>query len=167
MIVKRESIYVIINVKGGIKIPKEWMAGIFLREDSLVGGNSPVYVEGFIFDRDTSISFGVIEIVALVLKYSCFGQDGKAMGKSFWYEKLQVVVLCQFHGNVLPVCGGAFAYVDCYVKDSSPDTAHEFALGIGRALEMQTSHDAIYRHTLVVLHKVDVPDLGFKISLRK
>ena len=85
----------------------------------------------------------MIELVALVLEDGGLAQYGKAMSKAFGYEKLPMVVFCQLYGNMLSVGGGALADINGYIKHSAFHAAHQFALGKGRALEMQASHDTI------------------------
>ena len=81
------------------------MLSVFLAEDSFVYWYLPVDAKAVVLDADTSISLWGIEIVALVLENGCLGENGKAVGKTTWHEELAMVVLCQFYGYMLAVCG--------------------------------------------------------------
>ena len=70
---------------------------------------------------------------------------------------------------MLAVSRGAFANVHCYIKHSAFYAAYQLTLSIWWALEVQTSHDAITTHRLVVLAEVntvsqDWGNLFFKLS---
>ena len=49
----------------------------------------PINTKGIIEDADTTISFWMIELIALVLENGGFGENGEAMGKTTRDEKLE------------------------------------------------------------------------------
>ena len=92
------------------------------------------------------------------------------MGKAFWNEELAMIVFGKFYCYMLAISRGGFANIYCNIEHSTFYAAYQLALGIGRALEVQTSHHAIAAHGLVILAKVntvtqDRRDLLFKLSL--
>ena len=112
------------------------MAGVFVAEDGLGGGDAPVDAEGVVEDADASVGLGVVELVTLVLEYGGLAQYSEAVGEALRDEELAMVVFGEFYGDVLTVGWGTFADVNGYIQDSAFDTANEFALGKGWALEM-------------------------------
>lgn len=68
------------------------MLGIFFAKNCFVF-DTPINTEGIIEDRNASIRLWCIEIIALVLEYSCFTQYGKAMCKTTRHKELAVVIL--------------------------------------------------------------------------
>ena len=131
------------------------MSRVLFAKYCLGGGDSPVDVQGVVQDGDSSVRFGVIELVALVLEDGFLRQDGKTVGESFWNEELQMVFLRQFHCHMPPVGGAVLADVYGDIQYGSSDTAYQFALGEGWLLEVQPSHDPVAGHALVVLHESD------------
>ena len=81
------------------------------------------------------------------------------MCKAVGHEELTVVVLREFHGNMLAEGRTAPADIHRHVEDCPPDTAHQFGLGVGHALVVQSAHHAIRTHGLVVLHEMYVTHL--------
>lgn len=118
------------------------MAGVFVAEDGLGGGDAPVDAEGVVEDADASVCLGVVELVTLVLEDGGLAEYGEAMGEALRDEELAMVVFSEFYGDVLTVGWGTFADVNGYIQDGAFDAANEFALGEGWALEMQTAHDS-------------------------
>ena len=114
----------------------------------------PVYAEALVEYTDASVGLGGIEVVAFVLEHCGFTQDGKAVGKTSGDEELTVVIFSKFYCHMLAVGGRAFANIYGYIKDSTFDASHQFALGEGWGLEVEASHDAIGGHAFVVLHEV-------------
>ena len=57
------------------------MLGIFVGEYTLVGGYAPIDAQCGVREEDTSIGFGVIELVALVTEQRVVLQDDESMGK--------------------------------------------------------------------------------------
>ena len=141
------------------------MARVFLAQNCLFCRDAPVDAKRLVLDGNAVIGFWMIEIVALVLEYGRLAQHGKAVGKAFRDKELTMILLGQFDGNVLPVGWRALADVNCNVQYRPFHAAHQFALGVGRALEMLATHDAIRRHAFVVLHKIDGADLLFELPL--
>ncbi len=130
------------------------MLGVFLTQDRLVCWDFPINTQGTIKDTYATICLGMIELITLILEYCRVAKDGKAMSHTLGNEELTVVFLCEFHRYMLSVGGTALADVNNDIEDCALDTTHEFALRVGRALEMKTTHDAVSRHTLVVLHEI-------------
>lgn len=81
------------------------MLGVLLAENGMFCRYAPVDAQRVIEYAYAAVSLRMVELVALVLKYCRLAQHGKAMGESFRDEKLPVIVFCQFHGDMLTVCG--------------------------------------------------------------
>ena len=131
------------------------MLCVLLGEDGLICWNVPIDTEGVIEDTDTTFCLWMIELVTLVLEYRCVAEDGKTVSHSFRNKKLTMVILCQFYSDVLTVGRAALANVDDDIEDGTLDAADEFALGEGRALEVQATHHTIGTHAFVVLDESD------------
>ena len=119
------------------------MAGVFVAENGLGGGDAPIDAEGIIKDADASVCLRVVELVALVLEYSGFAEHSEAVGKPLRDEELAMIILSKFYGYMLAVGWAAFADINGYVQDSTFDATNEFALGKGRALKMQSAHHTV------------------------
>ena len=143
------------------------MLGVFFAEDGFLCGDLPVDAEAFVCDGDASVCLGVIELIALILEDGSLAQYRKTVGKTFRYEELPVVVFGKFDGNVLSVGRRTFAQVDGNVENGTFYAANKFALCVGWALEMQSSHHTIGGHAFVVLHEFDGTDFFFEFSLRE
>ena len=141
------------------------MARILFRQDGLVGGDAPVNAQRIVENADARVGLRVIELVTLILEHGRGRQHGKAVGKTLGDEELAVVVLGEFHGNMLSVGGTALADVDGNVEYSTADAAHEFALSERRTLEVKSSHDTIGGHALVVLYEGNRCDLRVEVAL--
>ena len=77
------------------------------------------------------------------------------MGEAFGDEELTMVVLSQFHSDVLTVGRAALADVYDDIEDGPLDAADELCLSEGRALEVQATHDTVGTHAFVVLDERD------------
>ena len=77
------------------------MSEVFGTEYGLLHGYAPVDAECLILDVDARLCLGVVEVVTLVLKDGRRTQHGKAMCKAVGHEELTMVVLREFHGNML------------------------------------------------------------------
>lgn len=132
------------------------MTGVFVAQEGLVGGDAPVDAEGLVQYADASVCLWGVEVVAFVLEDGCLAEDGKAVGEAFGHEELPVVVFGEFDCHVLTVGGAAFADIDRHIEDSAFDASDEFALGVGRPLEVEPAHHSVGGHRFVVLHESDV-----------
>ena len=47
----------------------------------------------------------MIELITLVLEYSCLGKDSETMCKAFRDKELAMIILGQFHNHMLAVVG--------------------------------------------------------------
>ena len=141
------------------------MARILFRQDGLVGGDVPVDAQRIVKNADARIGLRVIKLVTLILEYSRGRQHGKTMSKALGNEELKVVVFGEFYGNMLSVGGTALADVDRNIEYGTTYAAHKFALGERRTLEMESSHDTIGGHALVVLYEGNRCDLRVKVAL--
>lgn len=119
------------------------MQCVLLTQESILCWNLPIDAEGVILDTDATISLRMIELIAFVLEDSGLRENSEAMGKTTRDEKLTMIVFCQFHCHMLSECRLAFTDVNGYVKDCAFDATHEFALSIGHALIVQTTHHAV------------------------
>ena len=131
------------------------MAGVFITEDGLGGGDAPVDAEGVVEDADAAVGLRVVELVALVLEDGGLAEYGEAVGEALRDEELAVVVFGEFYGDVLTVGRGAFTDVNGYVQDGAFDAANDFALWKRRALEMQTTHHAVSGFAFIILDEDD------------
>ena len=119
------------------------MLCVLLAEYGVFGRYLPVDAQAIVKDADAAVGLGMIEFVTLVLEHRRFTQNGKAMGKTFWDEKLPMVVIGQFHGDMFAVGGRTFAYVNGNIEHSAPHASHQFCLRERRTLEMQTVHHTV------------------------
>ena len=119
------------------------MLQVFLAEYRLFYRYAPVNAKGFILDIDAAVGLGMIEFVTLILEDGGLGEHGKAVSEATRDKELTMIFFRQFHSHMLAECRGAFADVNGYVKDCALYAAHEFALGIGHALIVQSSHHAV------------------------
>ena len=132
------------------------MTGVFVAQEGFVGRDAPVDAEAAVQDADASVGLWGVEVVAFVLEDRCLAEDGKAVGETFGYEELAVVLFGEFDCNVLAVGGAALADVNRHIEDFAPDAPDEFALGVGRPLEVEPAHHSVGGHRFVVLHEGDV-----------
>jgi len=119
------------------------MLCVLFAEDCLVYWYMPVNPQRIIQDTDATIGLWMIELIALILEDSCLREDGKTMGETLGDKELTVIILCQFHCNMLAVGRTPLADVYSDIKDGTLHTAHQFALGEWWTLEMQASHHTI------------------------
>ena len=141
------------------------MTCILFRQDGLVGWDTPVDAQRIVKNADARIGLRVIKLVTLILEYSRGRQHGKTMSKALGNEELKVVVFGEFYGNMLSVGGTALADVDGNIEYGATYTTHEFALGERRTLEMESSHDTIGGHALVVLYEGNRCNLCVEVAL--
>ena len=92
------------------------MFRVFFAENGSFCRDSPVNAQRLVLDVDAAIGLGMVELVAFILKDSCVGEDGEAMGKTLRNEELSMVLFRQFHGYVLPECRRAFAYIYGHIE---------------------------------------------------
>ncbi len=90
----------------------------------------PINTEGFIENRDTSISLWVIKVVTLVLEDGGLGEDGEAVGKTLRNEELTMIVLCQLYRYMLAIGWRSLTNIYSYIKYSTLYAAYKLALGI-------------------------------------
>ena len=93
----------------------------------------------------------MIEVVALVLEYRSLRKNSEAMGETSGNKELAMIILCQFHGNMLSVSRGAFMNIHGYIKHSTFYTSHQLTPRKRRSQEIQASHHTLRTHALVVL----------------
>ena len=122
------------------------MTGVFVAQEGFVGGDAPVDAEGFVQYADASVGLWGVEVVAFVLEDCRLAEDGKAVSKAFGHEELPVVVFGEFDCHVLAVGGAAFAYVNRHIEHFAFDAPDEFALGVGRPLEVEPAHHSVGGH---------------------
>ena len=130
------------------------MTPVFFGKDGLFEGYSPINTERWIHYGDASVSFGMVVVVAFILKYGDVAEDSKAMSEASRDKELAVVVFCQFYSYMLAICRGTFTYIDGYIKDRAFYTAYELCMGEGRPLEVKATHNTICRAGFVVLDEV-------------
>ena len=119
------------------------MLQVFLAKNRLLHRYAPINTKRLVLDIDSAISLRMIELVALVLENGGFGENGEAMGETPRNKELTMIVFCQFYCYMLAECRRAFTDINGNVEDCAFNTAHEFALGIGHTLIMQSSHNAV------------------------
>ena len=132
----------------------EWgQVEVFLGDDGFGDGDLPVDVQFGVVKADATFTFLVVKSITFIRYFRCFAEDGETVGEAAGYEQLAAVVRGQFDADPFPIGRGAFAKVDGYVEDLSPEHADQFALGIGVQLIVQAADDAIGGKGLVVLDK--------------
>lgn len=89
------------------------------------------------------------------------------MSHSFRNKELTMVILCQFYSDVLTVGRAALADVYDDIEDGTLDTADEFGLGEGRALEVQATHHTVGTHAFVILDEADGSHFLVELTLRE
>lgn len=132
------------------------MFGVLLADNTLVLGNLPVNSQIRVVEQDTTVSLGVIEIIAFIGEDGRLAQHGETMRKTFGDEELTVIVGAQFYGKPLTVGLAALAYIHCDIQHPSNGAGYQFGLRIRWTLEMQTAHDTVGGTGLIVLHKSSV-----------
>ena len=133
-------------LKRTLELAEPRVLEVLVRQYGLVGGDSPVDSEALVQNAYAAVGFGVVEFVTFVLEDGALAQYCEAVRKAFGDEELPVVVFRQFHRYVPAECGTAAAYVHCHIQNGSAYAPHEFALGEGRALEVQAAHHAVGGH---------------------
>lgn len=137
------KLQVLLPLERTLELGKPRVPEVLVGQYGLVGRDSPVDSQAFIQNRNATIRLWVVELIAFVLEDRGLGQDGKAVGKALGNEELPVVVLRELHRDVLPVGRAAFANVHRHIQHGPAHAPHEFALGEGRALEVQAAHNAV------------------------
>ena len=132
-----------LDLERTLEFGKPRVPEVLVGQHGFVGRDSPVDSQTLIQNAYASVSFRVVELVALVLEDRSLGQDGKAMGEALGNEELAMVVLRELHRDVLPVGRAAFADVHCDVEHGAAHTPHQLALGEGRTLEVQAAHHPV------------------------
>ena len=101
------------------------MFGIFVGEYSLVGGYAPIDAQCGIREEDTSIGFGVIELVALVAEQRVFAQHTEPVGKTLGDKELKMVILCQLYSYMLAISRATLSDIHSNIKYCALDTAYQ------------------------------------------
>ena len=92
------------------------MTQVFIGEDGFGKVYAPVYAERGIGDGDTSVGFGMIIVVTLILEDGYVGKHGKTVSEPARDKELAMVVLGEFDGDMLTISWGTGAKVDCDVE---------------------------------------------------
>ena len=132
------------------------MTRVFFTDDTQVLGYLPIDRQVRIVQQDTSVRFGMVEVVAFIVEDSRLTQYGETMRKTFRDKELTFVLIAQLHAIPLTIGLAALPQIDRYIKYATDGAANEFGLGIRRTLKMQTAYHAITGAALVVLHKTRV-----------
>ena len=140
---------------------------VFGTQNGFGNGHAPVNVETLIQKRDACIRLGGLIVVAFVLEHRFFGENGKTVRKTAGDEELEVIVLTEFHGNVLTKGGTALTNVYGNIEDATAGAAHKFALRVGHSLIVQTAHHTARGARFVVLYKVNGTHEAVELLLRK
>lgn len=143
------------NVKVQYGLAQCGMFCVLFAEDGFSCRDSPVNSQCLILDVDSTIGLGMVELIAFILKDSCFGKYGEAMGKTARDEKLSMVLFRQFHGYVLSECWRTVAYIYRHIQYCSLNAPYQLALGVRHTLIVKTTHYAIGRHGFVVLYEMN------------
>jgi len=144
-----------LRLERGDEIGEERLPEVFRAEDGPAFRDAPVYAEGGIQQGDAAVRPGGVEGVALVLEDGLGAEHREPVGESAGDEHLPVVFAAELDRDVLPVGGAAAADVHCDVEHRPSHDPHQFRLGEGRGLEMETADDAVNGEALVVLHEAD------------
>ena len=151
--------------EGTIEVAKQSMTGILFRKDTLFCGYTPVDAQRFIQNTDAIVSLRMVEFVTLILEYSRLAKHRKAVCKAFRDKELTMILLAQFYSDMLSIGWTALTDIDGHIEHFPPDATHQFALGVRRTLEMQSSHDPITGHAFVVLYEGYGTHLFVKLPL--
>ena len=100
------------------------MFRVFLTENSVFSRYAPVNAQTAVEYAYTSVSLGMIELIALVQEHCGLAEYGESVCKTLGDEELTVVVLGQLNGYMPAVCGRAFTNVNCDVKHGSFYASH-------------------------------------------
>ena len=119
------------------------MIDILFAQYCFIHWKPPINAQAIIHNIDTSISFWVIKFITFILEHSRFTQHSKAVSKALRDKEQAMVILSQFHCNMLPISWATLADINSHIQYSSLYTANKLALSIWRALEMKTSHNSI------------------------
>ena len=65
------------------------MLQVFLTEYGFLNRYMPIDTKGFVLDVDADVSLRMIELIALVLEYGSFGENGEAVSKATRNEELE------------------------------------------------------------------------------
>ena len=60
------------TVEWTVEIAEQWVVGVLVGQDGLIGGNAPVDTQRVIKNTYATIGLGVIELITLVLEDCCF-----------------------------------------------------------------------------------------------
>ena len=140
------------------------MVLVLFGEDHLVHRHLPIDIERGVGKEYSTVDLGVIELVALIGEDSRFAEDRETMCKAFGDKELAMILFVEFDGEPLTVGGTILAQIDRDVEDATSCAANELGLGVWWALEMETTHDAVGRAGLIILHELG-HDAGIVVAL--
>ena len=143
------------------------MMNVLFAEDSLFYRNTPINTQCLIHQLNAGISFWVIEIITLILKYRHITKYRKAVSKPSRDKQLTMILFREFNSHMLTECKRTPTNIHSYVQDPTLNTTHKFTLRVRHTLIMQSTHHSICRHALVVLNKSDRTYLLIKLTLRE
>ena len=136
-------IKVLVIVKQPFRVFQPGMVPVLFRQDDPVGRDAPVDAQVGVVPCQRALALRRVEVVALVLEDNLGSEYAEPVGKAPGNEELAMVVLRQLHGDMLPEGGGTLADVHCHVEYGTFDHPYQFALCVGRLLEMQSAQHAV------------------------
>ena len=122
--------------EGIIKVGEEGMMAVLVGKNHLFGRDLPINIQRRVGKENTSIRFGVIEIIALIGENCHVGQDRESMCKTSWDKELAMVILIQLDGIPLSESRTILSQIDRHVKYSTSCAANKLRLRKRRPLEM-------------------------------
>lgn len=140
---------------------------VFFRQDDAVGRKPPVYAQVGVVPSQCPFALWRIEVVTFILEDDFRCKYAEAMGESARYKELAVVVLSELYCHVAAECGRALPDIHRNVEHGSLDDPYQFALCIGRFLEMQPAQYAVAAFAFIVLNEMHGTYLAVEIALRK
>lgn len=119
------------------------MTEVFVREDGLLGRDSPVDAQALVENADASVGLRMVELVALVLEDRRVAKHCESVCKALGDKELAVVLFAQLDGHVPAESGAAAAQIHRHIEHRSPHAAYKLALGKWRPLEVKPPHHPV------------------------
>ncbi len=108
---------------------------------------------------------GGINIIYLVLELGHITQHGKAMGKTARNEHLTAILGTQFNRKMTSPCRAAMTQVHNDIQDMALRDTHQFGLASLTTLEVKSPYYAMSRERLIILNKIHMSHMVFKLIL--
>ena len=139
-----------------VKIPQQRMFLVFIADDAQFLGDLPVDRQIGVVQHDTTVRFGMVEVIAFIGKDSLLAQHGETVRKTARDEELPFVLFAQFDAEPLTKSRAVLAQVNRHVQHAAYGAAYQLRLAVRRALKMQSAYYTVTRTRLVILHKLRI-----------